>query len=259
MFAIHLLFQLLMTHMVPLPIFSAPPSLDWSAQGLTTPVKDQGNCGSCWATSVLTMVESRVMIQHDYHTILSTAQLVDCDTGSNGCRSGRSLSAMQYIRDQGACRTKDYHKQPTGTGCLSCKPVVWGANISIAYTYKDLMHQIQFGPVVVFVDGQRILPYSSGILSESPCIDITHSVTLVGYGTDEATGIPYWKVQNSWGEHWGEKGYFRIRRGYNDMCIEFAGFAMDTTLVDPSGSTSNGSSRNWAQLYVVLWGLVVFG
>ncbi|CAF5055187.1 unnamed protein product, partial [Rotaria sp. Silwood1] len=70
--------------------------------------------------------------------------------------------------------------------------------------------------------------YKSGIIDINGCpsssYSINHAVVIIGYGVDSATGIPYWKVRNSWGTWWGENGYFRIRRGVNMCAIESVPF-----------------------------------
>lgn len=86
---------------------------------------------------------------------------------------------------------------------------------------EDYLKQVvaNIGPIAVFIDASPLSfkHYHSGILREPHCHNrTTHFVTVVGYG--EKDGIDYWKIKNSWGEHYGEKGYIYMARNFENMC-----------------------------------------
>ena len=80
---------------------------------------------------------------------------------------------------------------------------------------KEFLYET--GPLAVALNANPLQTYSSGILdktsSQCPTSGMNHAVTMVGYGHEDSLDKDYWIIKNSWGENWGEDGYFRIRRG----------------------------------------------
>lgn len=202
-------------------VTALPTSVDWSVKGAVTPVKNQEQCGSCWAFSTTGSVEGAWFLSNGTLVSLSEQQLVDCSTaeGNQGCNGGLMDYGFQYIIDNKGITTEAAYPY-TATGPNSCestgKPVA--ATLS---GFKDvapnsetaLMTAIAQQPVSVAVEAdQSVFQFYSGGVMDSTCgTQLDHGVLAVGYGTDG--GKDYFLVKNSWGADWGEKGYIRLGRG----------------------------------------------
>jgi cathepsin L len=206
----------------------APPNqkvandIDWSTKGAVTAVKDQAQCGSCWAFSTTGGVEGAHQIKSGQLVSLSEQQLVDCagSSGNQGCNGGLMDDAFQYIiKNQGIGTEASY---PYTARDGSCKKVTAAAMITgfkdvAAGSESGLMSAVQMQPVSIAIEADQsgFQHYKSGVFA-GPCgKNLDHGVLLVGYGTDG--GVDYWKVKNSWGMSWGDSGYIRIKRG-SDLC-----------------------------------------
>lgn len=201
--------------------------LDWSTRGVVTRVKNQGSCGSCWAFSAVGSLESALAIKTGELVELSEQELVSCDTNDYGCQGGLMDSAFEWIMasSRGLCTENDYQYSSGDTSASgecqssSCEPV----SGTVPKGYYDIPPQEsalvaalnQHGPVAVAVEADQsaFQFYHSGVLTGVCGSQLDHGVLLVGYGIDEDSGIPFWKVKNSWGSAWGEQGYIRILRG----------------------------------------------
>lgn len=212
---------------------AAPDALDWSAQGATTPVKDQGNCGSCWAYSATEGIEAGLFMATGQNIKLSQQQVVSCDKSDGGCNGGDLPTAFEYVQKNGGIDTEsDYADTSSSTGktgkCQKKKPSV----VQITdYEYavppcesgncknqkeSDMMAALNtFGPLSVCVNADWD-SYSSGIYTKKCSggyYDLDHCVQLVGYDTTGSQS--YWKVRNSWASDWGEDGFIRLPMGTN--------------------------------------------
>lgn len=215
-----------------------PTSIDWrnaSANPLgvsaVVPVKNQGQCGSCWAFSAIAATEGAWATAGRNLTSLSEQQLVDCSTayGNQGCNGGLMDQAFQYIIANKGITTESAYPYTAVEG-------VCNANVSPDATissYKDtvsgsessLLEFIQNGPVSVAIEADQYVfqSYTGGVLDSAACgTNLDHGVTLVGYGTDAVLGKDYWIVKNSWGSSWGESGYIRLVRDKNECGITLA-------------------------------------
>nr|CAD2183730.1 unnamed protein product [Meloidogyne enterolobii] len=193
-----------------------PKQWDWREKGVVTHAKNQLNCGSCWAFSVVGMVETMHAIHNGTLVRLSEQQLIDCDSAENGCEGGFRPYALRYIRDKGLLSENAY-----------------------PYRGNDGKCQLPSGPIDptqrVFIDEWRSLPSDEdqiadwiatngpvtfGIFSPSPeeCNYESlgsHSMEVIGYGVNDKE-IPYWILKNSWGSGYGVNGgYLHMRRGVN--------------------------------------------
>jgi C1A family cysteine protease len=198
-----------------------PTSVDWTTKGAVTPVKNQEQCGSCWAFSTTGSVEGAWFLSNGTLPSLSEQQLVDCSTaqGNQGCNGGLMDQAFQYIIDNKGITTEDAYPY-TATGPNTCeakgKPVaatLSGFKDVAANSELALETAIVQQPVSVAVEAdQSVFQFYSGGVMDSACgTQLDHGVLAVGYGTD--AGKEYYKVKNSWGSDWGEKGYIRLGRG----------------------------------------------
>jgi len=200
---------------------TAPSSIDWVSKGAVTPVKNQEQCGSCWAFSTTGSVEGHNYIKNGELVSLSEQELVDCSAaeGDNGCNGGLMDYGFEYIiKEGGLCTESDY---PYVASQETCKAKSCGTKSAKVTGYKDVEPQneadlkkaVSLGPVSVAIeaDKQAFQFYHSGVLTSSACgTQLDHGVLVVGYGTEDDT--PYWKVKNSWGASWGQDGYILIKR-----------------------------------------------
>jgi C1A family cysteine protease len=196
-------------------------SLDWRTQNAVTPVKDQGQCGSCWAFSTTGSVEGAVAIASGTLTSVAEQQLVDCagSEGNNGCTGGLMDYGFEYIINNGGIGAEDSYPYTASDG--SCKTVDSVSKIS-GYTDVDqtedaLKSAVNVGPVSIAIEADQsgFQFYSGGVFSGSCGKNLDHGVLLVGYGTD--SGTDYWLVKNSWGASWGDEGYIKLVQG-QDQC-----------------------------------------
>ena len=193
---------------------------DWRTQGAVNPVKDQGQCGSCWAFSATSAIESAYKIAGNQLFNLAEQQMVDCggSTGNYGCNGGWMDWAFQYIINTGGQeQTSDYPYTAVDGNCNFNSAKV-AARIK-SYTdipqnaCDQLLTSITQQPVSVAIAANGIMFYSSGVFTSTTCgTGLNHGVTAVGYGTDTSSGLDYWLVRNSWGSSWGEQGYIRMDR-----------------------------------------------
>jgi len=205
---------------VTLPAPEAAAGLvDWSGK-LTTPVKDQGYCGSCWAFSATEQIESDSMRTLGTSYILSPEQITQCDTTSSGCNGGWTEHAYNYVKKAGGIETDSAYPYTSYQGVTgSCHSSASQFKIGVdSYTTlsgeSSMATYVQStGPLSVCVDASTWNSYKGGIMTS--CGNrVDHCVQAVGV---DASSSGYWKVRNSWGTSWGESGYIRLAYGKN-MC-----------------------------------------
>lgn len=209
----------------------APDSIDWRTKGAVTEVKNQGSCGSCWTFSATGAFESAWFLAGNDLSNFSEQQLVDCvkDIGGccMGCDGGLMDPAFTYLHSKGFDSWTDYPYTATDGTCHATPTNVktQGASGFIDVTKGSddaLKCAASHQPVAVAIDAGALQTYSGGIISGTwSCFNtgLNHGVLVVGYGTDSKTGMDYWIVKNSWGEDWGESGYFKAERGVDCMGI----------------------------------------
>jgi len=201
-----------------------PKSVDWRDKGAVTPVKDQGQCGSCWAFSATGSLEGAYFIAFNTSVSLSEQQLVDCSgaQGNQGCNGGLMDQAFEYVMSNGGLTSEDKYPYTAMDGdCMNPLP----ASIASVSKYVDvatnkdaaLENAVVIGPVSVAIeaDQEAFQFYKSGVFDDDTCGDmLDHGVLAVGYGVDN--NKKYWIVKNSWGADWGDNGYIRMVRSTNE-------------------------------------------
>ncbi|GAB4846954.1 hypothetical protein Ancab_025964 [Ancistrocladus abbreviatus] len=196
-----------------------PKAVDWRKMGAVNPVKDQGECGSCWAFSTIATVEGINQIVTGNLTSLSEQELVDCDTANDaGCNGGLMDNAFQFILQNGGIDTEDDYPYTAVDGqCdqsrMNNKVVsIDGYEDVPPFNEKALMKAVAHQPVSVAIEasGRELQLYQSGVFTGECGTELDHAVVAVGYGTED--GKDYWVVRNSWGTDWGEDGYIKIER-----------------------------------------------
>ena len=216
-------------------------------------------CGSCWAHGSLSALADRIKIARNGKgddINLSIQFLLNCAGGKAGsCLGGSAIRAYQFIKEFGyvpyatcqpylacssdstlgfcpfidtSCSPINICRTCSHTG--TCTAVVYGTfpNATIAEygTYHNdvpaMMAEIYArGPVKASVNAEPLQNYTGGILYDSPNVrnaTHNHGVSVVGWGFDGS--VQFWIVRNSWGEYWGEMGFFRIELGKNLLGIE---------------------------------------
>jgi len=209
-----------------LPTDSLPSTVDWSSKGAVTPIKNQGQCGSCWAFSTTGSVEGLNAIKTGNLQSFSEQELVDCGGryGNQGCNGGLMDSGFEFVVQNGLCLESEY---PYSGRNGNCKKSSCSSSVKIS-GYRDvprgnsqaLQAAVAQQPVSVAIEADRPVFqfYNGGVITSQACgQQLDHGVLVVGYG--DSNGTPYWKVKNSWGASWGMQGYVLIERNAGGVGI----------------------------------------
>jgi len=225
------------TSVLPEMELDLPASVDWTTKGAVTPVKDQGQCGSCWAFSVTEAIESVWYLANHPLVSLSPQQIVDCDQGRGdlGCSGGDTPTAYAYVMAAGGMETdQDYPYQAADDTCQfqSSKVVAKISSWAYVTTTKNETQMMATvaakAPLSVCVEADVWQFYIGGVLTTACGNALDHCVQITGYGQKagwDTFNYDVWFVRNSWGADWGESGYIWIQRG-SDLC----GIADEVTL-----------------------------
>jgi cathepsin F len=215
-----------------------PDAFDWVAKGAVNAVKNQGQCGSCWAFSTVANIEGVNFVKTQKLVSLSEQQLVDCDktgsSGDQGCQGGLPSNAFKFMISKGMgleSESKYPYTARDGT-CQASK----GDELVFISAWKQIASDesqmaaalVQYGPLSIGINAGPMQWYMGGVANPLSILcnpkSIDHGVAIVGFGSQPKS---YWKIRNSWGASWGEQGYYRIVRGVNKCGLN----TMPTTAV----------------------------
>ena len=201
---------------------------------ILTAVKDQGQCGDCWAHAVTEAVESAYAIATGQLFVLSQQQVTSCTptAGScHGCEGSFPTLAYDYLVDNAITEEWIYPFEAYGNSDFNCSafsdatPVNTIVNISgyMLVGPNDQSATVQalneLGPLSILADASSWSSYESGIFdgcSYADNITLDHAIMVIGYGTEN--GTDYWTVRNSWAPSWGELGYIRLAKPKEAHC-----------------------------------------
>jgi C1A family cysteine protease len=209
-------------------------AVDWRGSKYVTKVKDQGQCGSCWAFSATEQIETDVAFATGKLLTLSPQQITSCDKTDGGCNGGNTETAYNYVKKAGGLEAESNYPYTSGktkkTGTCKAtksdnKATIGGYKTvsSSASSESKMVTQIQKSPMSVCVDANSWQTYHSGVVGKSCKAQLDHCVQAVGYSTSGAND--YWIVRNSWGTGWGNNGYIYVQAN-----IDACGIAKDATI-----------------------------
>lgn len=196
---------------------------DWTTSGCVAPVKNQGQCGSCWAFAAIAALESAYCLKGNPLTLFSEQQVLSCDDASGGCAGGFPGDGLSYVQqNRGVCLEEAYpyvsgESQETGTcksSSCAVKSIAIQRVVTVPRSESGLLAALGGRPVAVGVaaGNNTWKQYKGGVVSSCSSSQLDHAVLAVGFG-GSSTATPYFKIKNSWGTAWGEGGYIRLRRG----------------------------------------------
>lgn len=246
-----------------------PTAFDWRENGVTTPVRDQGSCGACWAFATVAPLEMLIKRDCGKTVDLSEQYLLSCNEFYWGCNGGWFAHDyhLSYVpateTEPGAVMESQLPYQAVQAPCNGPYEhpyridfwtfVAAGSSVPSVSAIKQAIQT--YGPVAAAVcTGPMFQTYTGGIFNynESCSGLVNHAVVLVGWNDDLGPDNGYWILKNSWGEGWGEGGYMRIRYGISNV-----GYAANYVMISDCGPPTE--VLNCAESIPVTLGVPVSG
>jgi cathepsin F/cysteine peptidase B len=201
-------------------------SIDWRTKGVVTPIKNQGQCGSCWSFSATGNMEGQWAKAGHSLVSLSEEELVQCSAsaGNMGCNGGLMDQAFEWVASNGGINSEAAYPYTSGGGVTgTCIRSKLAGKVAAFPSHKDLPNSenqmaawaCTGGPIAIGVDATSWQTYTGGIMTNCQGTQMDHGVLIVGF--DATNSPPYWTIKNSWGVSWGESGYIRVAMG-SDQC-----------------------------------------
>lgn len=207
-----------------------PAELDYRKKLELSPVKDQGNCGSCVFVAVTSTFEDTMRMRGVTVPELAPQFLMDC-VAKNACNgSWFETVASGLVKKTGQAKEADYPYKAINQSCKGT-PQLYGKIQSqriIDNSAKSIISALnkKYAVATTIGAGGYMMDYDSGIMNRCQSIGTNHEMSIVGYhcGTaiengsckfDASNNLPtnsgaYWIIRNSWGTNYGEEGYLRI-------------------------------------------------
>jgi len=221
---------------VPKEGVSFESSIDWVSKGVVTPVKNQGQCGSCWTFSTTGVIEGAWAIATGQLLSLSEQQIVDCSSyGGNGCQGGLPSRAITWAESQNICGESGYPYTAKDGSCHTCSsPVLPSGSVtgvkSVSASSDRMIAALNTAPVSVAVDANNWMNAGSGLFDDCGT-SLDHAVLAVGYTSSS------WKIKNSWGTTWGDEGYIHLKMGNTCGVLNCANLAVVSGSPGPTPPT----------------------
>ncbi len=207
-------------HLKIFPIQKTLPSnLNWKTLNGITPVKNQAQCGSCWAFAATAEMEAYVKIYYGVEVDLSEQQVVSCNPYGAGCDGGWATAAYYVFEQQGAVLENCHPYLAADPPVAPCeqddfKKYGWITGFNyISNDVDQIKAALQYGPVCTGIDGGSALESYGGGCFDVPGNTVNHLVLIVGYDDRSCGGNGAWLIKNSWGAGFGEGGYAWIQYG----------------------------------------------
>lgn len=196
-----------------------PASYDARNDNIVTGVKDQGQCGCCWAFTATASIESQYAKKHGQLVDLSEQQLLSCTGGSNSCNGGAMNDAYTTLKNgNGLGADSSFPYKGSKVACKSTTGVAKVTGYTNVKSDAEIMAAVyKYGAVGVGIDASKLQLYKSGIYTCGGNVSLDHGVTIIGWGSNNQGN--YWLVKNSWGSSWGQNGYFYLARGGNSCGV----------------------------------------
>ena len=207
------------TNPIVFDTLSTPTSIDWREEGCVNAIRDQGQCGSCWAFSSVVALEGAHCAATGQLLEFSEQQLVDCaflKYGNFGCGGGLEQNAFTYWETHNAIARDAYPYTAKNGDCKYDSLTNTGIEVA---TYTDVTPEsdsqmkaaLAQQPISVAIEADKAVfqLYKTGVFDSASCgTDLDHAVALVGFGSEG--GQDYYILRNSWGTTWGDQGYMKI-------------------------------------------------